>query len=397
MMTITRSAIRRLAFSGILLAIPLHSASAQDAAAIAERLKAAVASQGIDISWTGVSGDASQMVLQGVSVKPTSEKEALPIGNITLAGVSEQNGGYRVETLTTDPFSRSEDGVTVDLSSFVINGMNIPAENSTDPLSSVMLYDGVKLDSLAVTVGGKTAFSMNGLAFEMTTPADGKPMEFEGAAEKFTADLTLVEDAEAKSIIDALGYQNISGYLEMAGSWQPSDGSLSLSQYDITIDKGGTLGLTFDLGGYTLDFIKSMQETTKRLAEQPSGGDDAAAGLAMLGLMQQLTLKGATIRFDDDSLTGKSLDLVAERSRAKRSDITNQAKAIVPFLAAQLNNPELAQQISAAVNTYLDDPKNIQVSAEPSAPVPFAQIAAGAMGNPLDLTKTLGVKVTANQ
>ena len=396
-MTMMRSAIRRLAFSGILLAVPFNPAFAQDATAVADLLKAAVAKQGIDISWTKVSGDASQMVLEGVAVKPASEAESLPIGNITLAGISEQDGGYRVETLTTDPFSKSEDGVSLDISSFVIDGMNIPAADSTDPLDSVMLYDGMKLDSMTAKVGDKTAFSMNGLNVEMTAPADGKPMEFKGAAEKFTADLTLVDDAEAKEVINALGYQNISGYLEMAGSWQPADGSLSLSQYDITIDNGGTLGLTFDLGGYTLDFIKSMQETTQKLAAAPAGGDNSAAGLAMLGLMQQLTLKGASIRFDDDSLTNKSLDLVATRSRAKRTDITNQAKAIVPFLTAQLNNPELAQQISTAVNAYLDNPKSIEVSAEPDAPVPFAQIAAGAMGNPLDLTKTLGVKVTANE
>ena len=36
-------------------------------------------------------------------------------------------------------------------------------------------------------------------------------MEFTGAAEKFTADLSLVEDPQAKAAIEALGYQTISG------------------------------------------------------------------------------------------------------------------------------------------------------------------------------------------
>jgi hypothetical protein len=81
----------------------------------------------------------------------------------------------------------------------------------------------------------------------------------------------------------------------------------------------------------------------------------------------------------------------------KPEDIANQAKAIVPFLTAQLNNPELSAEITAAVSKYLDDPQSIEVVAAPPAPVPFALIAAGAMSTPLDLPKTLGVSVIANE
>jgi hypothetical protein len=119
--------------------------------------------------------------------------------------------------------------------------------------------------------------------------------------------------------------------------------------------------------------------------------------MAMLGLMQQLTLHAASIRFDDDSLTKKVLDYLGKQQGMSGSDIANQAKAIVPFLTAQLNNPDLSAQITTAVNAFLDNPQNIEVAAAPTSPVPFALIMAGAMSNPLDLTKTLGVKVTANQ
>ena len=68
---------------------------------------------------------------------------------------------------------------------------------------------------------------MDGVAIEITPPADGKPMEFSGATEKFTADLTLVDDPQSKAAIDALGYQNISGNFSIAGTWQPTDGSWS--------------------------------------------------------------------------------------------------------------------------------------------------------------------------
>lgn len=396
-MTIHNRALSTLAVSTFLATMALGAAHAQDATAVADSLKAAAAKQSIDISWTNVTGDAASMVIEGVSVKPVGEATALPIGNVTLTGVTQADGGLHVETLTTSPFSKAEDGVALDLSPIVIKGMNIPSEGNTDPVASIMIYDSFELASMTVKMADKTAFAMEGLGFEMTAPADGKPLAFTGAADKFSADLSLVGDPQSKAVIDALGYQNISGSMELAGSWQPTDGQMVLSQYDMTVDNGGTLGMTFDMGGYTPDFIKSMQDVSKKMAEAPAGGDNSAQGMAMLGLMQQLTLNGASITFDDDSLTGKVLDFVGKQQGMSASDIANQAKAIVPFLTGQLNNPELATQISTAVNAYLDNPKNLEIAAEPAAPVPFAAIAAAGMGNPLELTKTLGVTVTANQ
>src|SRR5690606_26787048 len=128
-------------------------------------------------------------------------------------------------------FSHSEDGVSVDISPFVMHDLAIPAEGSTDPLAGILMYKSAELANMTVKVGDKTAFTMDNFSVEVTPPADGKAMEFTGEAEKFTGDLTLVEDPKSKDVIEALGYQPISGSIEAAGSWQPSDGKMALSQY----------------------------------------------------------------------------------------------------------------------------------------------------------------------
>ena len=396
-MTIHRSTFSRLAFSTFLLTLPLNAAFAQDTTAVAERLKALLANQGVDLAWNGITGDASSMVMEGVSVKPAAEKDALQIGNVTLEGVSEQNGGYAVETVSTEAFSHSADGTRVDISPFVMHDLTIPAEGSSDPLASILMYKSADLADMTVKVGDKTAFSMENFNVEITPPADGKAMEFTGKAAKFTGDLSLVEDPKSREVIDALGYQTISGNIEVGGSWQPADGKMQLSQYDITVDNAGTFGMTFDISGYTLEFVKSLQEMQKKMAEKPEGADSSAEGMAMLGLLQQLTFNGASIRFDDDSLTGKILDYAAKQQGMTAKDIANQAKAIVPFGMAQLNNPELTAQVTAAVSKFLDDPKSLEIAAKPASPVPFALIMASGMSNPLDLPKTLGLSVTANE
>ncbi|MGN6470223.1 MAG: hypothetical protein ACTHLC_11625, partial [Rhizobiaceae bacterium] len=103
------------------------------------------------------------------------------------------------------------------------------------------------------------------------------------------------------------------------------------------------------------------------------------------------------IRFDDDSLTGKIMEYIAQQEGMQKSDVANQAKAMLPFALAKLHNPELTAQVTNAVSKFLDDPKNLAIVASPPNPVPFAMIAAGAMSAPQQLPETLGVKVIANQ
>ena len=177
-MTTRNAALRRLAFSAILLAFPFNQAAAQDASAVAERLKALSAKQGIELAWTNVTGDASSMVIEGLTVKPAGETDALPIGNVTLSGVVEENGGYRVDTTTTAPISSTTEGVTVELSEIIVKGLKIPVEDSDDPLAAISFYDSAEMASAAFKMADKNVFSISGLSAEITRPAEGKPMDF---------------------------------------------------------------------------------------------------------------------------------------------------------------------------------------------------------------------------
>ena len=177
-------------------------------------------------------------------------------------------------------------------------------------------------------------------------------------------------------------------------------------QNDITVDNAGKFGFTFDIGGYTLDFVKSLQETQKKIAAQPAGdAASSAADMEMLGLMQQLSLNGAAIRFDDASLTGVTLDFVAQQQGQKREDVVNLAKASLPFMLMQMKHArpgrcDLAghQRLSRRSEKHRDH------TPRPPAPVPFTLLGGAAMANPNDPGATakaiwnmLGVTVTANQ
>lgn len=396
-MSFQRKNWHKLAVSTILLGMALAPASAQDTGDVAEKLKAALAQQGFELAWTGISGDASSMSLQGVSLTPTGAKEGFTVGEVKLEGIAEADGGYTVETLSTPAYSRTEGDMGIETSPFVMQGVVIPAEGATNPLGGLMYYRSAEMDSITIKSKGKDAFSASDMAVSMTELKDGQPMSFTANVPEFTSDLTLVEDPKFKDAIEALGYQNISGNIVMEGSWNPSDGKMNFSRYDIKVDDAGTFGMAFSIDGYTTEFLKSVQELQKQMAEAPADADNSAQGMAMLGLMQQLSFNNASIRFTDDSLTNKVLDYVGKQQGMSGKDVANQAKAIVPFGLAQLQNPDLTAQASAAVNQYFDDPRSLEILANPASPVPFAMIMADAMSNPANLTRTLGVAVKANQ
>ena len=70
---------------------------------------------------------------------------------------------------------------------------------------------------------------------------------------------------------------------------------------------------------------------------------------------------------------------------------------MVPIMMAQLNVPDLQNQVSAAVTKFLDDPKSIEIKAAPASPVAAPMIMGAAMGAPQTLPQVLGVSVNANQ
>lgn len=395
MRALFNSQTRVLLVSAAIAALPLQAAQAYEAQAFLDRLKAVMTEQGLQLDWAGFTEDGTNITLTGV--KAGASGAAAELGDVRLEGISDiDGGGYRVETVTLPSYTKEDDTASVVVDGVSVTGLIVPGTAQTGPLAGLMLYDSADMETLNVSIDGAEVFAMEQLHVEMDLPDDpNATMTFSGAAEAIRADLSRAEDPQAKAVLEQLGYSQLNGYFEMEGSWAPSDGRLTLAQMDVAFDEVGTLGLTFDLGGYTQQFLNAVREMQKTMAANPDG-DNSQQGLAMLGLMQQLTFEGASISFVDDSLTSRLLEFFAKQQNTTPEQLANQAKAIVPFMMGQLNDPELTAAVTQAVTKFLDDPQSLTISAKPAAGVPFSVIMAGAMSSPQALPKQLGVTVTAN-
>ncbi len=394
-MTYLKSKLRSLALGGLVLAALPQLAHAQSVDEVAERVKALLGHQGVQVSWTGISEQGGGVVLQGVSAAMDGLDGSAPIGDITLSDISQDGDTIVVGSLTMPGYSRDLEGMSLQIGSVSITGLQLPQADAADPMSTIMLYDSADIDEVSFSGGGQDIVSIRQLHAETETADDGT-YTFGGAVEEFFVNLAMVEDPQSKAVIDALGYQTIRGFIEMAGTWNPQDGRLILDQYDTSIADAGTIGMTLDISGYTPQFIQALRDVQARMAAT-EGQDQSAQNMAMLGLMQQINLHGATVRFDDDSLTDKVLAFVAAQQGAQPADIRNQAKAVLPFALAQAGNPELTAAVSAAVGAFLDNPESLEITVAPENPIPFALVAAGAMTAPQSLPQQLGFGIAANE
>ncbi len=375
-------------------------ALAQVDEAMLERLKAMLAQQQIRIDWasTDVYDNAEGeevTALLDVKVKAAEGPEVV-IPAIEIGNVAQSDLGWTVGSIEVPSYSLSEDDRSFWINNIRIGGVTVPAEGKKLPYGGMTAYESVSVAEVGVDIKGAEVLRMADFHVEMSPMAGNAPLEYSGAVESMSIDFTTVPDETSRGVLQQLGYLKMEGFMEMGGSWNPADGTLDMAQFDLTVNNAGTLGIALALGGYTEAFIEQLSAMQAQLTANP-GGDNSAAGLAMLGLMQQLTFQSAQISFYDDSVTNKVIDFVAQMQGMKPADLKNQVKGMVPFLTMQLNDPELTNAVTQAVSKFIDDPKSLIISAEPAAPVPFAVIMAGAMSAPQTLPKQLGVKVSANE
>ncbi|MDR6757430.1 hypothetical protein J2Y48_002726 [Mycoplana sp. BE70] len=389
--------LRRM-LAGVALSAFATPAFAIDGTDLVNKLNAANATSGVTVSYGNIVVDGDTVTLEGAKMA-SAGGEAAEIGDVTLEGVEEDgDGGYTIETVRFPDFNTTEDGVTITASDLQIGGLTIPAEVDTHSLDSMLMYETASSGPVTVSSKGTEVFSMSGMQANVGRMDGDAGLTFDATLSDIKADLTQVEDAKSKETIEKLGMQSIDGKMTIKGSWELASGKLALDEYALDFNDVGRLDFSFAISGYTMEFLNAMRQAMEASQANPNKDEaNAALGMSMMGLLQQLTFNSAAISFADASLTKKVLDVVGAEQGVSGEQMAQSLKGMVPLMIAQLNMPELQNQIAQAVNTYLDDPKSITISAAPANPVPFPMIMGAAMGAPNTIPQVLGVKVTANE
>ena len=390
-----RSILAACAALPLVVASPVFAYEADD---VAGRLAGALANWGYKVSWTSASMNGDAIVMEGVRADFGHMDRQVEIGAVVLDGVAEtDDGAFTVETVSLPDYSFERSGVKLSVIGTSFSNLVLPPEGAEKTLRSIIWpHTGLSLASINIAGLDGEFFTMANFDVTTNVSNDGGQIEHSMSIENFTLNFAALPEPEtgaAFATLAALGYSVVEGSYDSYATWNPDDGR-TVSRMAIDVKDAGTLDFNFDIAGYTMEFNESLQTMQKQMIEE---GENEDAEAVMLALMRQLTVHSAKIRFDDNSLTNRVLEFIAAQQGMKPSDIVNQVKAILPFALAQLNDPKFAAEITAAVSTYLDDPRSIKISVEPGAPLPIATLIAGARSAPEQLPNQLGVKVTANR
>jgi len=388
----------RLLLAGAALSVFAGPAFALDGNDLVAKINTVLSVQsGGGFSAESVAVNGQDVTLTNARFTANGGKQSFPLGTISFEGVAEDNGGYTVETVSFDNVNVTNEGMNFTASDISMSGLVIPSDPNAASLDALLLYDTAHVGRIAATIDGKPAFSVDEVTTTTDIAADSSSIGFDFQANGIKSDLSLVEDPKAKDTIQQLGLTSIDGKITMRGNWTLADGTIDVDEYAFDFANIGRFNIALSVAGYTLDFAKSVNETVKAMEANPNREEaQQAANLAMLGLMQRLTFNSAEIRFEDAGITKRALDFAGKSQGTTGEQMAQMLKGMTPLVLAQYNLPELQNMLSAAVNTYLDNPGSFTISAEPDNAVPFPMIMGAAMGAPNTLPQVLGVKVTAN-
>jgi hypothetical protein len=389
----------RLMLSSAAILSFASSAFALDGGDLLKKINAAYAMQGGSLAADGVDVDGSTVTLKGASFKPvTAAGPGAQLGNLKLTGVEEDaDGGYHIDKVNFADIAVTQDGTTISATDMTLGDVSIPADATKGGIDSLIIPHKGHTGAVTISKAGKEVLALQESNFNNIVRPDKSGYDMDGAVTGIKADLSDVQDPKAQETIDKLALQHVAGSFTTKGSWELAPGTVNIKELALDLNDVGKLNISLGISGYTLEFMKSMQDAIKASQADPNKPEaQQASGLAMLGLMQQLTLDNAEITFKDASITKRVLEYAGASQGVSGPQMANTLKALTPLMLAQLKLPDLQAAVSAAVSSYLDDPKNFTVTAAPAKPVPFPMIVGAAMGAPNTIPSVIGLKVSAN-
>ena len=174
-------------------------------------------------------------------------------------------------------------------------------------------------------------------------------------------------------------------------------GKIGINQFLIDFADVGALDLTAEVTGLTPAVIEQINALQTEAATGGEMTDEKAQAQMMkgMGIMQGVSIVGASLRYDDASLAGHMLDYFAGQSGADRATFVANLKTMLPMVIGQAGIPALTDLVVPPVSAFLDDPQSLEIDIAPPSPT-SALVLMAAAANPASLITALGLTVQAN-
>lgn len=373
-------------------------AMALDADDFATKLAAISSQSGNKMSFSAVEPDGSSVVLKSVRLELQGQP-SLDIGDITFNGVEDvDDGSYFVNEALFDDIEITQGPTTFTIEDIEMTGLTIPADGDMSSLGTMLFYERLSTGEINVETNDASVFSMAGVELKVAREDDDSKVDVRMTGSDLTIDLSTIEDPKARNALEEMGYKILTGDLNLNAVWDTQDGIIDMQDYSLNLDEVGRMSMSLKISGYTLEFIKALQQAQTAAAANPDPqAAQQAMGFAMLGMLQQLSFNSASVRFEDASVTERALAFAGKQQGVSGDQMRMALKGMLPLMLGRIGIPELQKQIAAAASAYLDNPQDITITAMPASPVAVPVIMGAGMGDPKSLVDLLNVQISANK
>ena len=326
----------------------------------------------------GLSVKTAQVAFTGITDQGTALWQ---VGKATFTDTSVQMTGKDASLSATIPAATAEGWYIRALPAAptpkdeLLSSLTFASKMSSGPITINATGQTVKIDSIDTAWSGDPATGMGKFSMKVSNLA------VSGATLAFF---------DTGNMWKQMGYDGLSFDIGTDGDLTPSGDNLA---YSFNLSLGAR-----DVGAISVNAaVDNMPVSAyaQMLKDQMAGkGIDFAA---MSPQLQGVEIKGASVRFDDASITKKMLPLIAAMQGMDEQVLLASIPPTIQLTLVQLQNEALTKQAVDAVTKFLADPKSIMISLKPAAPMKVSDFSALDPAKPGDAITKLGVTVTANQ
>jgi hypothetical protein len=373
-----RGRLLAVLLSGAALFLTTFPALAIEPKAAADALTAALSGgTKAKVSYDSAEADGDNIVIDGLTVANSDGEESVRFAKTIIESPADSDKG-----IFESPGISFSDGAingksTGSVASAKFTGVTIidPTTVEGNGPAKGVLFDTAEATDLKVARKDEPGeLTIARMHMQAGNFVNNVAQDSSGSVEDITIPPEFFADSNTKP--EALGYDKIVVDVTWDGSRDLAAKTMTVRDFTISIQDAGDLSISGMLG---------------KLPAPTTLDDPQAASKA-----SETEIHNLVLRYEDASLTGRILDMLAKQQGISREDYAKQVAAALPFLLAALNNPQFQNEVSSAVGAFLQDPKSITIKLAPERPVSGEEIMGLASTAPQSLPDRLKASVTAN-
>lgn len=247
-----------------------------------------------------------------------------------------------------------------------------------DPLTLAPTMGFAEAVNLDLVQGGKKLGALDRARLDLSDYIGPVPTNVGLDLRGLNLDLSLVDDPQARKLIEGLGYDRLMADYGFKLHWREADESLNLSDFKLTVKDVGTINADVALTGLKRATIEAPQTIESALPN--------------------LLFSRAKVTVQDSSVVDRAVAMEAKKKNQTPEKFREDVAGALPLtLMLVLKNPTFQQKLAPALQTFIRTPGKLTFTAAPATPVPLLAIIAAAESDPRTLPNLISLEVQAGQ